>query len=418
MSLSLRVLIGLVAGFVVGALLAASGDHRVRDLALVVEPIGQIFFNLLRMTVVPLVVSLLVVGVASAPDPRVIGRLGWRTAVIFLVTLLAVSAFAAMITTPLLAVLPLDAGATAALRGSTPAAPAVLAEGARRVPTAGQWLVDLVPPNPVRAAADGAMLPLLVFVILFGLALGHIPAARRAPVLAFFEGVGEASMTLVRWVLAVAPIGVFALAVPLAARVGLAAAGALAWFIGVIAAGCMATVVALFAAASVLGRMAPGPLVRASLPALGVALGARSSMGALPAMIEGARRLGYPERIASFFLPLSATMFRAGGAVYYPVAALFVSRLYDVPLGPAALATVVVTGALTTLAIPAIPGGTLVVMIPVFDAAGLPVEATALLLGVDTVPDMFRTVANVAGHMSGATLLRRAAEEPGTTAAA
>jgi Na+/H+-dicarboxylate symporter len=282
-------------------------------------------------------------------------------------------------------------------------------EGAQRLPTFAQWLIDLVPSNPVRAAADGAMLPLIVFSLVFGVALLRLDAERRRPIIAFFEGLADAMLVLVRWVLVLAPIGVFALAVPLAARMGLAAAGALLGFIVLVSslsAAYMALV--LYPSAAVIGRVPLGTFARAIAPAQAVAFSARSSLAALPAMIEAAEtRLHFPPAISRFLLPLSASTFRAGSGVGLTVSVLFVARLYGVDLGMAQLATVIATVLLTSFSVPGIPNGSIIAMVPVLVAAGIPVEGIGILLSVDTIPDMFRTTTNVTGHMTAAAILSR-----------
>ncbi|HEY7407376.1 MAG TPA: cation:dicarboxylase symporter family transporter, partial [Gemmatimonadaceae bacterium] len=234
MSLTVRVLLGLVAGLVLG--FAVNASPGLSGVVPWIEPLGSIFINAIRMTVVPLVVASLIVGVAGAPDARAIGRVGWRALVLFVVLVLAGAVFGAIIAQPILARMIDPVSASALSAGSAGDLAGAAREGAQRLPTFAQWLIDLVPANPVRAAADGAMLPLIVFSLLFGVALLRLDAERRRPVIGFFEGVADAMLVLVRWVLAFAPIGVFALAVPLAARMGLAAAGALVGFIVLVSA--------------------------------------------------------------------------------------------------------------------------------------------------------------------------------------
>lgn len=406
MSLTVRVLIGLVAGLVVGFIVNASPD--LRGVVPWIEPLGSIFINAIRMTVVPLVVASLIVGVAGAPDARAIGRVGWRALALFVVLVLAGAVFGAIIAQPVLTRM-IDPASTAAMREGASELAGVAQEGARRLPTFAQWLIDLVPANPIRAAADGAMLPLIVFSLLFGVALLRLDAERRRPVIAFFEGVSDAMLVLVRWVLVLAPIGVFALAVPLAARMGLAAAGALIGFIVLVSGLSVAfMVLVLYPSASVVGRVPLGAFARAIAPAQAVAFSSRSSLAALPAMIEAAEtRLRFPPEISRFLLPLSASTFRAGSGVGLTVSVLFVARLYGVDLGVAQLATVIATVLLTSFSVPGIPNGSIIAMVPVLGAAGIPVEGIGILLSIDTIPDMFRTTTNVTGHMTAAAILAR-----------
>ena len=282
-------------------------------------------------------------------------------------------------------------------------------ESAAKIPTVGQWLVDLVPTNPIKAAADGAMLPLIVFTLLFALAASRLAASQREPLVAFFRAVADASLVLVRWVLAFAPVGVFALALPLATRLGAAAAGAVASYVAITAVATTAfMVLVLYPAAALFGGVSLDRFARAALPAQAVAFSSRSSLAALPAMIETSRaRLALPESVTTFFLPLAASTFRVGGAVGQTIGALFIARLYGVTLDAGAIAAVVATVVVMTFGIPGVPGGSIVAMVPVLLSAGVPVEGVGILIGVDTIPDMFRTTTNVTGDLVAATIVGR-----------
>lgn len=412
MTLTTRVLIGLVAGLAGGLLLAGAPPAITAAVLAVAEPVGAIFINAIRMTVIPLVAASLIVGVASAPDAGTIGRLGGRALVYFLVVLAAAGIVTALVAPPLLALLPLDARATAALRASAAATAGGTTEAVRHLPTTAQWLVELVPANPVEAAAKGAMLPLIVFAVAFGVALTRVAAEWRASVVSFFRGVSEAMLVLVRWILALAPVGVFALAIPLAARLGLAAAGALASYVAIVSGLSLLFIALLYVPAVTLGRVRLVDFARAAAPAQAVAFSSRSSLAALPAMIEEARdRLHARDDVTGFLLPLAAAVFRAGGAIGITGGVLFIARLYGVELGATQLASVVVTAVLTTFSVPGVPGGSILVMVPALVAANVPVAGIGLLLGIDTIPDMFRTTANVTGSMSAAVVVGGKREE-------
>ena len=406
--LAAQVLVGLVAGFALGMLLVALGDRATRVALAIAEPAGALFVSAIRMTVIPLVVASLVVAVATAPDPRTVGVVGFRALLLFLAVLFTGAVFAALVAPPLFALVPIDPAATTALRTSTASVASAVAPV---TPTIGQWIVDLVPANPFKAASDGAMLPLIVFAIALGSSLARIAPARGAVVIRLFEGINDAMILLVRWILAFAPLGVFALAIPLAIRAGGSAAGALVSYIGIVVALLIVfTLLVLYPLATLGGRISLLTFARACLPAQAVGFGSRSSLAALPVMIETARdRLLLPPAITGFFLPLATATFRAGSAVAQTVSAIFIAHLFGVPLGPLQLATIAVTVALTTFSIPAIPGGSILVLVPVLVAAHVPVEGIGLLLGVDTIPDMFRTTANVTGDLTVAAVLGRTA---------
>jgi Na+/H+-dicarboxylate symporter len=410
LTLTTKVLLALGAGLVAGMLVAAADSAALATAVRWIEPAGTIWINALRMTIIPLVVAGLIVGAASARDARAIGALGGRALLIFVALLAAAAAFTVTVAPLLLANLPISPDAAASLRASASSAAGVdvAAAAQRGFLDFRQWLIDLVPSNAIRSAADGAILPLIVFSVAFGIAISRVRDDERVALIRFFRGVFDAMLTLVRWILELAPIGVFALALPLATRLGVAAAGAVVYYIIVVSAICLLAIALLYPLASFFGRVSPRRFARGAAPAQSIAVSARSSLAALPAMIDGgARHLGFGPQITGFFLPLSASMFRVGGAIGIPAGVLFVCRLYGIPLGPAELATIAVTSVLLTFSIPGVPGGSILIMVPVLLAVGAPPEGIGILLGVDTIPDMFRTTANVTGTLTAATILSR-----------
>ncbi len=405
MSLTTRVLIGLVAGFLLGLALAGSSSPAVSTLLAVMAPVGTIFINLIRMTVIPLIASMLVASVGSLASSGALGRAGARAAVIAVVMLAITSVATVLIATPVLARIQIDQGAALALRG--PLAPTTAATPAGSPPVA-QWFIDLVSPNVVKAAADGAILPVIVFSVLFGVALAGVGAERRDAVLRVTQGIADAMQRLVSGILELAPFGVFALAVPLASKLGLAAAGAvLAYIVLVVLLTVAAAAVLLYPVGIVAGQMSPQAFVSFCAPAQAVAFASRSSLAALPAMVESGERADLPPIVSRFILPLAASVFRVGAAVAMPVGVLFLARLYGATLSPAQLAAVVFTVILSSFAVPGVPGGSIIAMVPVLAAVNLPIDGIGILLAVDTIPDMFRTTANVTGSLTLAAVLRR-----------
>ncbi len=413
MSFTIRVLVGLAAGLLLGILVSATQVAWLAWVPGIVEPFGIVFVNAIRMTVIPLVVASLMVGVASAGDGATIGRLGGRAILLFLVAVVAACVFAVACAFPLLALLPVDPAVAAALRQSAAAGGQAAADTVRQLPGFSRWLVDLVPVNVFKTAADGAMLPLIVFAIAFGLALTRIDAGRRSAVVAVLRGIADAMIWLVGWVLTFAPYGVFALAVPLAARMGLAAAGALMSYIVLLSAVAGAFSIVLYPLTAAFGRVSIGRFARACAPAQAVAFSSRASLAALPASLDGARQLGVSEPLAAFFVPLAASMFRVGGAIAQVVGVLVLARLSGGALAPAQLASSGALGTLTSFTIPGIPAGAIIVMAPVLASVHVPVEGIAILIGVDTNPDMFRTTANVTAWVGGASVIARMVEPAG-----
>ena len=407
MSLTTRVLVGLVAGFVLGLALAGSSSPAVALLLAVMAPVGTLFINLIRMTVIPLVASMLIASVGSLASSGALGRAGARAAIIAVVMVSVTAVGTVLIATPVLARIHIDQSAALALRG-----PAALTSSSGVTspasPALAQWFVDLVSPNVIKAAADGAMLPIIVFSVLFGVALAGVPAERRDAVLRVTQGIADAMQRLVAGILELAPFGVFALAVPLASKLGLAAAGAvLAYIVLVVLLTILAAAVLLYPVGIIAGGMSPKAFVSFCTPAQAVAFASRSSLAALPAMVESGERAELPPIVARFILPLAASVFRIGAAVAMPVGVLFLARLYGASLSPAQLASVVFTVILSSFAVPGVPGGSIIAMVPVLAAVNLPIDGIGILLAVDTIPDMFRTTANVTGSLALAAVSRK-----------
>lgn len=397
-------LIGLVLGIVAGVAAFSTGNAALLALARWVEPAGTLWVNAILATVIPLVVSSLVVGVASSSDARFVGRMGRGAALLFVAFAASSALVAALITPPLLAWLPLDAAATASLRASA----AAVAPSTQAVPGLRDWLVGLVPTNAVKAAADGAILPLVVFTLGFALALTRLETSPRTAVLGFFQGVAEAMRVLVGWVLALAPYGVFALTFALTARLGAAAAGALAYYVALTVAVSIVLMLGLYPATALAARISLVRFARAAAPAQAVAFGSRSSLASLPALIDGAeRRLDISPAVAGFSLPLAVATFKMSGPAAILVGVLFTGRFYDVAFGPMALAQITLMALVLSFAVPGVPGGWLLIAAPVFAAMGLPLQAIGMLLAVDAIPDMFRTPVNVTADLAVAAILGR-----------
>lgn len=411
MSLTTRVLAGLVMGFAIGLALAGRSSAAVLAVVAWSGAIGSIFINLIRMTAVPLVASLLIASIGSIATTAALGRVAARAMglAVILVTIAAIGAV--VVARPVLARVQIDAAAARALAPSTAAASLKAYTDAKTgppMPRAAQWFVDLVPPNILRAAADDLMLPTIVFAVLFGIALSRVAHDHRSAVLGVVQGVADAMQRLVGMILVLAPLGVFALAIPLAWRTGFAAAGAVAAYIVlVVSLTVVACALLLYPLGIVFGRMRPLEFVSFCAPAQAVAFASRSSLASLPAMLESAERARFPPVVSSVVLPMAASMFRFGAAVAQTVGVLFIARLYGVDLSAPQLASLVVTVILTTFAVPGIPGGSILAMLPALAAVNLPAEGIGILLAVDTIPDMFRTTANVTGSLALAAALRK-----------
>ena len=279
MSQTARVMSGLVAGVVIGILLAWWDPVFANGVADIVQPFGKLWINALQMTVVPLVLALVIVGVNAASDAAQSGRVARRAMVVFLVLLTAAGAMTAILAPLVLSQLQPDPAVAAALRGTEAVAPAAT----------GGWadaLTAIIPSNAVAAAAAGAMLPLVTFALFFGFALTRLDAEPRLQVVGFFKAVSEAMIVIVRWVLWVAPIGIFALVLALTARAGLGMLQALGIYILLECALYLLAIILLVALAVTAGRQRLGHFLSAIAPVQAVAASTQSSLATLPAMLE------------------------------------------------------------------------------------------------------------------------------------
>jgi proton glutamate symport protein len=413
---ALRVIAGLVAGFVFGLVLAANPSSISTTAVGVLASVGTVFVSLIKMTVMPLLVSLLVASVGGMASPGGLGRIGVRALAFSVILLLLASVGSVLLAEPVLSRVSIDQTAAMALRGGDAGATAPSAPGGGT--SLGQWIVDLIPQNVVKSASDGAMLPVILFSVLFGLALARAKEPDRNLMLGAARGAADAMQRLVGWILALAPVGVFALAVPLAARLGWAALGAVAAYIAlVVGITVLAAAVLLYPVGIVLGGMSLRRFIGYCAPAQAIAFAARSSLAALPAAVESAERERMSGTTVRLLLPLGIAIFHFGAAVAQTVGVLFLARLYGVALSPTAIALVVLAVLFATFAVPGVPGGSIIAMVPVLATAHLPVEGIGILLAVDAVPDMFRTTANLTGAMTLAAVLRTPDPEAEPTSA-
>ena len=375
--------------------------------------VGELFLNALKMLVVPLVVSSVVTGIAGVGSVQGFGRLGLKTlAYYFMTTLLAVVLGLCLVNL----IRPGDTNgerdeASSSMRESA-AAQLAKTEG-RGLADVANLLQRMIPQNVFKSAADGDMLGLIVFSLLFGFFLARLPAARQSPLLDAFRGFHDVMMLLTGLVMRFAPLGVFALVAKVVATTGLDAFRQLGWFFVTVLAGLVLhLLVVLPVLVRVLGRVSPRKHFRAMTPALLTAFSTASSSATLPLTLQCVeQRAGVSNRTASFVLPLGATVNMDGTALYECVAALFIAQWYGIELGLAAQLTVVLLALLTSVGVAGIPAASLVAIVIILQAVGLPAEGIGLILAVDRVLDMCRTAVNVFSDSCGAVIIGRSEGE-------
>ena len=394
-------MVGLALGLITGGVISWSGSRPGQAFAAAVTPIGTIWVNALRMTVVPLVASLLIATLASGDGARSFGRLGRRAFVVFFVFLFVIAVIGIAAVPPVFSLLTVDPAAAASLRASA-AEPSLT-----QTPGFSQWIIGLAPANVVKAAADGAMLPIIVFATLLGLGLARANemSSRLVTVL---RAVSDAMIQIVRWVLLFAPIGAFALAVPLATHLGNQAAGAIAFYITAMV-GFHAAVGVIFYLVIPLVTGTPiARFARAMMPAQVVVVSTRSSLAALPAMLEGAQReLEISPEIAGFAIPLGVALLRANIAMSWIIQVVFLAKLYGVSVSATAILWVALGSIALSFSVPGIPSGGFLVAAPYLPSLGLPIQAIGILIALDAIPDIFKTLLNVTAHVSTALVLAR-----------
>ena len=399
---SLRILGGLVIGLALGTMLAGTPEGDTASA--VAAPVGKLWLDGLTMTVVPLVFALLVSGIMGAASQARGGTLAARALGWFAALLLAASLLSAAVSILAIAAIPLPEGATA-LAASVVEGPAL--------PAAANWLDSIVPTNVFKAAADSAMVPLVIFAVLFGIAATQIDEDLGRLIERTFRAIALVMLRIVEWVLWLAPLGVLALAIGVGVRLGGSAAGVLAHYVLIVIIACLASITLSYAAAVVFGRASLPRFAKAALPAQVVAVSTQSSLASLPAMIAAARPLDIDETKAGVVLPLAVSLFRAASAAANVAVAVYLAHVHGVELGIASLVLGACVAAAVSVAAVGLPAQVsfFAVIAPVCLAMGVPVTLLPLLLAIETLPDVFRTLGNVTADLAVARIVGREAKE-------
>lgn len=394
---------GLMAGLALGWALA--GSPVLDSLLPATEVIGKLWLRALQMTIIPLVAALLILGIARLVGAARAGAVARRMLILVTVILVLSGLSTTLLMPLLLEAFPPPAAARALLN---------TAEVAHQdVPDLSQFILSLIAPNVIAAAAETAMLPLTIFFALFAIAVARLPATQRETMLGLFHALANAMLMLIGWVLWAAPVGVFALGIGVAAEAGGGAFATFLHYILTVSAMGLVVMIGGYLLAWIGGRIAPHVFARAMVPTQAVALSTQSSLASLPAMLASAKRLGLRDSTADFALPLAVAIFRATSPAMNLAVAIYVATLAGVELTPAVMLAGIAVAFVISVGSVSLPGSiSFVISIgPIASAMGIPVEPLVLLVAVEMLPDIMRTLGNVTMNVAVAATVEQARDD-------
>lgn len=404
------ILAALVIGILLGAL-SASIPGTVQGVALqVTNAVGGMWLNALKMTVIPLIVALMVTAVARGADAARTGRIA-ATSLVWFAALYVVSAILGAIFTPLiLQLLPLPEATAEALRAGIAAIDPK--ETMSPIPGISDFFQSLISPNIFASAAADQVLQLVVFALLFALAVSRLPEVNRQPILSFFQSIAQALLVLIGWILWIAPLGVFALSFGVGNGAGAAALSAVVHYIIVVSLVGVVVLAAAYLVALLAGRISPIPFGKAMLGPQTVAITTQSSLVSLPAMLGSSRLLGVREDVADVTLPLAVALFRGTGPAMNLAVVIYIAHAFGVDLSLSHLIAATAIASVMSYSSVSLPGqiGFFAAIAPIAVAAGVPVAPLALFVAVETIPDIFRTVGNVTLDVAVTSAVRRTSQ--------
>jgi proton glutamate symport protein len=401
-------IVAMVAGFAFGALVQdGHGTLRVTVVA-TFEIIGHLWLNALLMTSVPLVISLVAVAVIGTGDANVAGKLGARTLLWFVLLLFGAGVGAVVAGAALVHWFPASIATRAAMHASLgPAArPSTVTGGG----SLRGWVESLIPGNLVHALANGEILPTIVATLLFAMAARWIAEPHRLLLHRMFEALADVSLTLTRILLRLLPLAIFALTFTAAAGAGTTVVGGVAYFVIAVTVLLIVATALIYPLTWWFGGVTPRRFARAVWPCQVVALTTRSSLAALPSLLErGQTQIGLPFTVASFVLPLSVSVFKLNRTISSPLKVIVLSHLYGVPVDSGIKLLFILIALFLSFGTPGLPSGGAMITLPFYVAAGIPLEGVVLLNAVDAIPDLFKTVLNVTADLGVAAIVARAA---------
>ncbi|MDE5414309.1 dicarboxylate/amino acid:cation symporter [Alkalihalobacterium chitinilyticum] len=395
----IALILGIFAGFALN--LFAPAAFSIID-KYVLYPLGQLFLNLIKMLVVPLVFISITLGVAGLGDPKKLGRIGVKTIGYFLVT----TTVAIMIALGVASVM------QPGLNGNFDTENAQFE--ATEAPPVVDTLLNIIPTNPIDSMSSGNMLQIIAFAVFIGLALGVL-GQKTEGIYRLVEQGNEIMMYLVNLIMKLAPYGAFALIASAIGKQGWEAFEVMGmYFIAVMIALFIHALLTYGTAVSVLGKMNPIKFFKGLAPAMSVAFSTSSSSATLPISMETAQKnLNVPKSISSFVQPLGATINMDGTAIMQGVAVVFIAQVFGVDLSINEILIVVLTAVLASIGTAGVPGVGLIMLAMVLKSVGLPVEGIALIIGVDRLLDMTRTAVNITGDASCAVIVTETEKKHG-----
>lgn len=395
--LHIAIAAGLILGLIVGLAASATGNETLLAIANGSAPFGTIFINAIRMVVLPLIMTVIFTSIARLGDPRKLGRIGGMTLAFYWITLIP-----AII---------IGMGVMKIGLQFSPAIEMPSADVADIPPLPGivDFLVSLVPANPFAAASSGAILPVIVFTALVAAATGTLESDRRERLITIADDASQALMKLVWWILYIAPIGVFGLAAPVIAKLGWDLVISLGVFIVSVFSGLLVLMIVMYVPLLYfVARLGPARFLASTFGAVSIAFSTTSTAAAIPVSLEETtKKLKVSESIADLLIPLGASMYRPGSALFQGAAIVFLAHLYGVPIPAAAVGAAILATFLVSLTVAPVPSSGVVTMMPALEAVGVPVAGLSFLLGIDRIPDMMRSAVNVLGQIMTAVLVDR-----------
>ena len=398
MNLSFRILTGLLLGSIAGLMISRSNSALFVNLPGLLAPLGSLWVNAIRMTIMPLLMALVVVAIAGQGRSGRVLAIGGKTLSLFVGLILLSSLFALLFAAPLIGLLEICSENSNVVLASSQ----VTAERAP-LPPFKDWLIGLIPANPFAAAANGDILPLMIFTVVFSLALIQIDERLAKNVVTFFEATKQALLVVIAWIMELAPYGIFALVLPITANLGTESVRLLGTFILMVCG-----LIVLLSACIYLGLWVLGhdikKFAKTMAPVQVIGFGTRSSLATLPATIAASEILGVSQKTAGLVLPAAVTLFKFASPLARTAGTYFIAALYGMDLTVSEFVVISLAVGLLSFYSPGIPSGGLLIMTPVYLALSLPVEGIGLLIAIDLIVDMFITAANVTANL-GATMM-------------